>query len=185
MVVYKFGGSSIKDSGGIRNFAEIVKQFQGNLVVVVSALGKTTNALEGLVKNAWERDNGYLESFNEIKSFHFNVLDELVDQNKEEIEKKLGSLFHEMEFFLKGKPGNDYDRFYDQVASRGELWSSLILESYLKSAGLKTQWHDARELIITDESFRSANINWEETSKRVLKAIQKQSQLVFLTQGFI
>ncbi len=185
MVVFKFGGSSIEDSGGIRNLAEIVKKYQGNLVVVVSALGKTTNALEELVKKAWERDDGYLENFNEIKSFHFNILGELVNQNKEEIERKLHSLFHEMEFFLKGKPGNDYDRFYDQVVSRGELWSSLILESYFKSAGLKTQWHDARELIITDESFRSANINWEETSKRVSQAIQKQSQFIFLTQGFI
>lgn len=185
MVVYKFGGSSIKDSGGIKNFAGIVKQYQGNLVVVVSALGKTTNALEKLVKKAWEGEDGFLKSFNEIKLFHFNVLGELLNQNRKEIEKKLHSLFHELEFLLRGKPGNDYDRFYDQVVSKGELWSSLILESYLKSAGLKTQWLDARELIITDEAFRSANINWEETSKRVSKSIQKENQLVFLTQGFI
>lgn len=185
MVVYKFGGSSIKDSAGIKNIAGIVKQFQGNLVVIVSALGKTTNALEGMVKKAWDKEPGFLEGLNDIKSFHFGVLDELAVENRNEIEKKLNALFHEIEFVLKGKPGNDYDRFYDQVVSRGELWSSLILESYLKSAGVDVQWLDARELIRTDESFRSANVNWEESGKRILRQISNQSPVVHLTQGFI
>ncbi len=185
MVVYKFGGSSIKDSAGIKNIAGIVKQFRGNLVVIVSALGKTTNALEGMVQKAWDRESGFLEGLNDIKSFHFGVLDELAVENRNEIEKKLNALFHEMEFVLKGKPGNDYDRFYDQVVSRGELWSSLILESYLNSAGVDVRWIDARELIVTDESFRSANVNWEETGKRMLRHISKKSPVVHLTQGFI
>ena len=104
MVVYKFGGSSIKDSAGIKNIAGIVKQFRGNLVVIVSALGKTTNALEGMVQKAWDRESGFLEGLNDIKSFHFGVLDELAVENRNEIEKKLNALFHEMEFVLKGKP---------------------------------------------------------------------------------
>ncbi|MDX2443707.1 MAG: aspartate kinase [Bacteroidales bacterium] len=185
MVVYKFGGSSIKDSAGIKNIAGIVNQFQGNLVVIVSALGKTTNALEDMVQKAWDRESGFLEGLNDIKSFHFGVLDELAVENRNEIEKKLNALFHEMEFVLKGKPGNDYDRFYDQVVSRGELWSSLILESYLNSAGVEVRWLDSRELIVTDESFRSANVNWEETGKRMLRHISNQSPVVHLTQGFI
>ena len=185
MVIYKFGGSSIKDSGGIKNFARIVKNYQGDLVVIVSALGKTTNALERLVQKAWDMEPGFIEGFNEIKTFHFGVLDDLVSENREDIERKLHSLFHEMEFFLKGKPGDDYDRFYDQVVSRGELWSSLILESYLKRAGIKVKWLDARELIITDENFRSANIDWNGTGERVCRAVLPQSSEVFLTQGFI
>ena len=101
MVIYKFGGSLIKDSGGIKNFARIVKNYQGDLVVIVSALGKTTNALERLVQKAWDMEPGFIEGFNEIKTFHFGVLDDLVSENREDIERKLHSLFHEMEFFLK------------------------------------------------------------------------------------
>ena len=185
MLVYKFGGSSIKDSAGIKNIAGIVKQSQDNLVVIVSALGKTTNALEIMVQKAWDKEPGFLEGLNDIKSFHFGVLDELAVENRNDIEKKLNALFHEMEFVLKGKPGNDYDRFYDQIVSRGELWSSLILESYLKIAGVDVRWLDARELIVTDESFRAAIINWEETGKRIVRDISKQSNVVHLTQGFI
>lgn len=185
MLVYKFGGSSIKDPGGIKNLSGIVSSYRGQLIIVISALGKTTNALEELVRIAWDKEKGLNESFTKIKSFHFSILDELVQEHKENIIKKLNSLFLEMEFLLKSKPGDDFDRFYDQIVSKGELWASLIIEAYLNSNGIDIQWLDARKMIITDETFRSGKIDWKKTTGKVKNAITFKNKRVYLTQGFI
>ena len=185
MLVYKFGGSSLKNAGGIRNVSGIISKSKTDLVVVLSALGKTTNAMEELVRMAWEREDGIEKTVQQIRLFHFKVLDELIPRDRQKGRKALEAAFAEFEFILKVKPGNDYDRFYDQVVSHGEIWATIILEDFLKNEGVDLQLVDARKLIVTDGTFRNAQVDWEQTGTQIKKHLDFKKHRIFLTQGFI
>ncbi len=186
MLIYKFGGSSVKNAEGIRNISEIIYNQKNKLVVVISALGCTTNALEQLVKLTWDKLPGFERAFEKIKKFHFDLLKELDGKEKRpEVEKRLSLYFHELEFLMKGKPGNDFDRYYDQIVSQGELWSTTIVHAYLEGLGVASKWVDAREMIFTDDHFRSARVHWEKTEEAVKKRLNFSDARVYITQGFI
>jgi len=184
MKVYKFGGASVKDAIGIQNLGKIVEDEISSLVVVVSAFGKTTNALEKVL-NAWlTGDRQYVELLDKVYKSHLLIINELFGNNSEVKAKIDISFIHLRDYLMTASKGK-YDFEYDQVVSYGEIWSTIIVESFLRSAGMNTEWIDARELLITDDMFRDANILWGESSGRIKKAIDFGKKQIYVTQGFI
>lgn len=182
MRVFKFGGSSIANAEGVKNITQIIKTQGGNnLVVVISAMGKMTNAFEVLVK-AYISDEPINPPMTIIRDFHQNLLADLFDDTHE-IHDVIEEYFASIQFFLKHNETKDYDYVYDQIVSYGEIISTVIISQYLENNGLRHTWLDARELIKTDNQFRSAKVDWESTTMAVKKRITKPG--IYLTQGFI
>jgi aspartate kinase len=184
MKVYKFGGASVKDADAIRNLAKIVSSEISNLVIVISAFGKTTNSLE-TVLNAWldgdERFSGYLEK---VYKDHMQIVDDLSLGNQE-VKGEIDISFSGLRDYLLAATKGEYDFEYDQVVSFGEMWSTLIVEAFLRLSGLNTEWIDIRETLITDDRFRDANILWGESSGRIKKTFSFSKNQIYITQGFI
>ncbi len=184
--VYKFGGASVKDAASIRNVGNILQKEKGNpLVIVVSAMGKNTNALEGVLKEHFNQTGKATEVLEKIKQFHYQVCTELFGE-KHPVYDDLNDTFVEIEWVLDDEP-EGYDYMYDQIVSVGELLSTKILTAYLNSQDQPTQWLDARGIIRTDELYRDAWVQWEETeanAKNQVTPILEAGKFV-LTQGFI
>lgn len=184
MKVYKFGGASVTDAVGIKNLAEIVSKETGNLVVVVSAFGKTTNALENVLKASLDNESVYIELLDKIHIMHLSVVNDLFGENskaKELIENSFGIL---QDYLSNGGKGK-YDYEYDQLVSYGEIWSTIVAAEYLKKCFSDVEWVDIRETLITDERYRDANILWRESSDRVKKVFDFKRKRIYVTQGFI
>ncbi|MEZ4996777.1 MAG: aspartate kinase [Bacteroidales bacterium] len=194
MRVFKFGGASVRDAKGIINLFNIVSEENGRLVVVVSALGKTTNALEKL-HLAW-RDwkatvnslpggiSEYHDIIGGISDYHFLIAENLFGKAAPEYQK-LKSIFSEFGRFLQEKNPGDFDHDYDMVVSNGELWSTFIVEAYLHSRGLNSEWADARKMLITDDRHRDAGVLWEESVIAVKQRLDFIRADLYVTQGFI
>ncbi len=182
MNVFKFGGASVKDADGIRNVAEILRmQPQGGRVVIISAMGKTTNALEAVVR-AYADQQPYQELLQAIVESHLQVAAELFTETDHPLFAEIQKFFDEVIFFLERNKSPDYNFIYDQVVSSGEWASSKILSAYLNSIGFKVNWSDVRDYIKTDNTYREANVNWAETESRIQKLDRKTC---YITQGFI
>lgn len=187
MQVFKFGGASVKDADGVRNVARIIANFQDQqLIIVVSAMGKTTNLLEELTKAYYKQDPTLPALFGKVKSFHEQMLDELFDDKNNPVFDDVANFFVEIDWIIEEEPQDAYDYLYDQIVSIGELISSRIIEAYLRAVGIKSLWIDARNYIHTDNTFREANVNWEKTQRTMqssIPALLEKNLLV--TQGFI
>ena len=180
MKVFKFGGVSIQSSSAIRNVVDIIKKSKfTDLIIVVSAMGKTTNSLEEIVDQFFFNKRLSLEK---IKNYHLAIVDDLFEENHS-IYADLNALFLELEWLLNDKPIRSYDYYYDQIVSFGELFSSKIISEYLNFLKIKNNLIDARDIVRTDNSFRNARINWEVTKELILKKIDNNS--ILITQGFI
>ena len=180
MKVFKFGGVSIQSSSAIRNVVDIIKKSKfTDLIIVVSAMGKTTNSLEEIVDQFFFNKRLSLEK---IKNYHLAIVDDLFEENHS-IYTDLNALFLELEWLLNDKPIRSYDYYYDQIVSFGELFSSKIISEYLNFLKIKNNLIDARDIVRTDNSFRNARINWEVTKELILKKIDNNS--ILITQGFI
>jgi aspartate kinase len=187
MQVFKFGGASLKDAAGVKNVASILQRFSNDkIVVVVSAMGKTTNALEDVI-NAHAKQTGKAQEFMElVKTRHYAIMDELFDKN-EEVYAHVNDTFVEAEWVLDEPPAEDYDYMYDQIICVGELVSSKITAAYLQKLGLKTEWLDARDVVLTDNTYREGWVIWDKTkenAKKIVPPMLERSNFV-LTQGFI
>lgn len=184
MRIYKFGGASVKDADGVKNLI-IILNYLGSekTLIVVSAMGKTTNSLELVVKNYFENKEELQYSLNEVFNFHNKILEGLFNDNKEQIFYDVKEVFENLRIFLKRNKSPDYSFVYDQVVSFGEILSTKIINSYLNYSNIKCNWVDARELIKTDSKFRDANLNWEITKHSISKNIN--TKLLNITQGFI
>lgn len=184
-LVYKFGGASVKDASGVRNLLRIVQMQQHpHLIVVVSAMGKTTNALERVLQSWF---NGEIDlariHWGEVKFFHQNLIQELFDQvAPESLTKALEDLYARVERQFDEKP-QEYHRDYDRLIATGELLSTRIVQAYLAEQGISCEWKDARQILLTDDRHRQARILWEPTEERLHKAFQAKG--IFVTQGFI
>ena len=185
MQVFKFGGSSIRDADGIRNLGEIVKANQECRVVVVSALGKTTNALEDVFTCYMENNDLWLEKLDQIKQFHFRIISNLFREYDLPVMRDMERSFSSLAGRLKKKAGSDYDREYDQIVSQGEIWSTQIVHAYLLTQKIKSKWLDARKIILTDETFRDARVNWEKTEELIRREINPEGDELYIVQGFI
>ncbi len=184
MKVFKFGGASVKDAAGVKNVASILSQYDGDLLVVVSAMGKITNLLETLVKayfNGWDET---MEIFREFRAFHMSVSAELFG-SEEKIPEKIPHLISELETRLQFPLSLLYDFEYDQLICYGELVSSLILSCYLESNGQANRWIDIRPSLRTDDKFREASVNWKWTEMLVNNNFQFYTHKLIITQGFI
>jgi len=185
--VFKFGGASVKDSESVRNISRILNTFsQDALIIVVSAMGKTTNALEELLKAYFSGNNSgkMVATFQQIKTFHYSIAQDLLPQGHS-LYTELDSLFDQLQQILQGTPSHNFDYEYDRIVSFGELLSTLIVSAYLNEQGLDNRWLDAREVIHTDSQYREANILWEETQKEISRILSASSEKIFVTQGFI
>ncbi len=185
MLVFKFGGASVKDAAGVINLSNIVKKFEGEqLLMVVSAMGKTTNALEKLTRAYADGSDEVNEIFNEIKSYHFNIIKELFEPG-DKVYDEVANTFVEIDWMLEDEPHDNYDFAYDQIVSIGELVSTRIVAAYLNKCGIKTQWTDARSYIHTDNTYREGNVDWEKTRESISRDIPKALEKgIVLTQGF-
>ncbi len=188
MKVFKFGGASVKDASGIKNVASILKLYQGeSIVVVVSAMGKITNALEKLTEAYFNKSGETEKILEEIKQYHEGIMDALFSDKKHSIYNEVHNTFVEIEWVIDSEPEKSFDHEYDQIVSIGELVSSKILSAYLKEVEIKNQWLDIRDYLQTDDTYREGKVNWSLTQELIEKNWVpkiKQNQ-VFITQGFI
>ncbi|RYF52360.1 MAG: aspartate kinase [Cytophagaceae bacterium] len=186
MQVFKFGGASVKDAVAIQNLAQLVKLYaEDELLIVVSAMGKTTNALEKL-SLAYVQQSGNLQAvFVEIKSYHDTILTELFDPS-DPIFDEVENTFVEIEWMIEEEPHDDPDFIYDQIVSIGELVSSRIVTAFLNKVGLKSKWLDARGYIQTDNNYREALVDFDKTCELIRQDIPKMLQAeIVVTQGFL
>jgi aspartate kinase len=187
MQVFKFGGASLKDAAGVKNVASILQRFKDqSIVVVVSAMGKTTNALEAVVAAHAKQTGEAQNLYNALKEQHYAIMRDLFEEGDEAF-TTVNDTFVEGEWVIEEKPSENYDYMYDQIVCMGELVSSKIVSAYLNKIGLKTQWLDARDVVATDNTYREGWVNWDKTkanAQKVLAPMLEQGGFV-LTQGFI
>ena len=184
MKIYKFGGASVKDSNGIENLVQILQKMgQEKTLVIVSAIGKTTNALELVVKNYFNNKNELQYSINEVMSFHNEILLKLFTNENHEIYNEVKIVFENLKGFLNRNKSPDYSFVYDQIVANGELLSTKIINAYLNYKGIASNWVDSRELIKTDSNYRDSDLIWNITQKNISSKIDKK--ILNITQGFI
>jgi aspartate kinase len=188
MKVFKFGGASVKDAASVKNVAGILTLFNNEkLVVVISAMDKTTNALEKVVKAYWNKDDKLREYVNYVKDYHIKISTDLGFGSDHEIFQIIENAFVEIDWILEEEPSRNYGFTYDQIVSHGELLSTKIISTYLNQNGLKNHWLDARDVLITDNTYRDAKVNWELTEKLINMRVSDlhKNNSVIITQGFI
>ncbi|MFM7016310.1 MAG: aspartate kinase [Bacteroidota bacterium] len=187
MNVFKFGGASVKDAAAVKNAGDILKLYPNDqLVVVISAMGKVTNALEKIVDAHIYQTGTALTLLEELKKYHLSIVGDLFNNPSHEIYAKLNNFFVEIEWVLE-EPPRDYDFVYDQIVSFGELISTAIVSAWLNDNGIKNQWLDVRDCLITDNTYREGKIDWEVSSglfQNRIGDLFKQTNVI-ITQGFI
>lgn len=184
MQIFKFGGASVKDAAGVRNVAKILEKVgYAHSLIVISAMGKTTNALEVVVNNYFKAPAQLPESLQIIKDFHYQIIRELFSDENHPVYWKVDGLFAELSSFLERNKSPKHSFVYDQVIGFGELLSTTIISQYLNDNGIKNNWIDVRNLIKTDSNYRDAGIDWEETQTNISNNINKS--LLNITQGFL
>ena len=181
MKVFKFGGASVKDAESVKNVAKVLET-QGfeKCLLVVSAMGKTTNALEKVMEFYFKKED-FQNEIEKIKQSHLEITKGLFEENHS-IFNEVALFFDDLEAFLRRNKSPNYNFVYDQVVSCGELISSKILSDYLNVIGFSNSWLDARDYIKTDDSYREGVVNWQETEANISKLGKEQS---YVTQGFI
>lgn len=186
MVVFKFGGASVNSANAVRNMASILSKYSTEqLVVVISAMGKTTNALERLVPGVSDEEERK-EILQNLKNYHWGIANDLIPCGNNELQSALNRLFSELEVKCSQVPTN-YNFDYDQVVSFGELISTTIISCFLNTIGTKNQWVDVRKVVVTDSNYREGHVDWSLTKKNAQETWNQRNKDVSLlvTQGFI
>ena len=189
MKVFKFGGASISTVERITNTSNIIKSFKGEkLLIIISAMGKTTNALEKVVDAFFDgRKEEALQLFEQVKESHLTILKYLITVNWQQAENQLKDFFTEVEWLLHDKPVREYDYYYDQIVCCGELLSTAMVSIYLNESGIKNKWVDVRDIVRTDDNFRDAYVDWNFTQQKIKADIEPlfTNFDIVITQGFI
>jgi len=187
MQVFKFGGASVKDADGVKNLSKIVQSHGTNqILIVISAMGKITNTLEELTKAYINGDQNCLHLFEEIKAYHFSILNDLFEDHKNPIFNDVANTFVEIEWLLEEEASDPADYLYDQIVSIGEMVSTKIVAAYLNQIGVFTIWTDARNYILTDNNYKDANVNWEKSAVEIQKHLPSfLDKGIVVTQGFV
>ena len=184
MRVFKFGGASVKDAAGVMNLVKVLETVgHNNTLIVVSAMGKTANALEVVIHNYFNKQNELQSSIQEVRKYHNEILLDLFKNEQHAVFKKVNEWFEELAGFFKRNKSPDYNFVYDQVIGFGELISTTIVSAYLNERGFSNQWIDVRELIKTDNYYRRANVNWYVTQQQISETINTKT--LNITQGFL
>jgi aspartate kinase len=168
MNVFKFGGASLKDAEGVKIVAGILKSHKEPIVVVVSAMGKTTNGLESIIEKFVNQDkDGLAGDLKALKDYHYGIIEDLFTDKKDPVYEDIDKLFAELDRELAKRPSLNYDHDYDQIICFGELLSTKILNHYLRHQGIKAAWKDVRFSIKTNNAYREARVDWEMTKELV------------------
>ncbi len=184
MQVLKFGGASVNDAKAIKNVAKIVQQTgYNNMLIVISAMGKTTNALERVVKNYFDNKTHLNSALQEVVEFHNQILLDLFDNQNHPIYVEVSNLFNELKAILQVNKSPNYNFVYDQIVGFGELISTRIISAFLNNNNIKNNWLDVRTLIKTDNYYRHANVNWNDTLHLITTQVNTAN--ITITQGFL
>ncbi len=190
MKVFKFGGASVKNAVAVKNVVEILKRYPNQqIMVVVSAMGKTTNALEELTRLYHERNKGWKEVLENIRRFHFEIVAGLF-QDTSLANQELGAWFDALEKLLEKRPSKNYDYEYGRIVTFGELFSTCIVNCYLNENQVPSHWFDARKVIRTNASYRDGKVDWKLTESMIKEEVlphlqDTANEKIGLTQGFI
>jgi aspartate kinase len=184
MRVFKFGGASVKDAAGIKNVYDVLQQVgYEDVLVIVSAMGKTTNALEDVIKNYFDKSPELNSSVQEVKKYHNQILLDLFENDKNEVFTAVNTQFADLEYFLAHNKSPNYNFVYDQIVSFGELISTTILSHFMSFKGIQTQWLDVRNFVKTDSTYRDAEVDWDLTQKNIANNVKRK--ILNITQGFL
>lgn len=185
MNVYKFGGASVKDADGVKNLFKIINTQKENLIIVVSAMGKMTDALEVLCNAYYGKTGDTIQAFQRVKDFHQNIINDLFGNQCDDINQLVDHLYAELQNIVDGEPSLSYDYEYDRIISFGELLSTTIISAYLEKQGRKAKFIDIRKCLITDQNYRNACVNLELSVQMCRKVFSFQDTFMYITQGFI
>jgi aspartate kinase len=184
MEVYKFGGASVKNANGVRNILNTIEKLGKNeLLIVISAMGKMTNAFERIVDSYFSNKEDLPERINFVMDFHKEIIDDLFGDKKQVVNNEINYLFDELKNFLLNNNSTDYNYVYDQIVSKAELISTKICSAYLLDNNLENNWVDVRKCIKSNSDFRRAKVDWFKTCELINRYIDKSS--ITITQGFI
>ena len=184
MRVFKFGGASIKDPQAIRNVLHVLQTVGfDNSLIIASAMGKTTNALEDVINNYVKKPEELKQAIQVVKDYHFGIIDGLFEDKNHLVFDKVNVLFGEMEYFLSNNKSPNYNFVYDQIVCYGEILSTTILSYFFNQENIENVWIDSRNLIKTDTTYRDAVVDWTKTENNIKNQIQ--SEKLYITQGFI
>lgn len=189
MKVFKFGGASVKDADAVKNVGNVIQLYNDDLIVVISAMGKTTNGLEKVVDSYLNHDGHVAENLQLIKDYHFTILNDLFDNKEHPVFDEVHNTFIEIEWEIEEEPTREYDYVYDQIVSVGELLSTKIMSAYLNEIKINNTWQDVRGIIQTNNTYRNAKVDWilteELTQQLIVPQLEKEEQSIIITQGFI
>jgi aspartate kinase len=194
MIVFKFGGASVKDAEGVRNVSNIISgHLHTPLIVVVSAMDKTTNSLEKLAEAYYNREiEAAVTILDSLKQFHLQIVSNLFTNKNHHIFNLIERTFYHLFYYIKEEPGKNYNYEYDRIVSTGEIISTQIVSEYLNEQNILNRWFNARDLIITDSNYRDAEVDWLKTEKairsRIIPWFKKKSDIpnpIAVTQGFV
>ena len=183
MRVFKFGGASVKDADGIKNVVKVLEQVgHVNTILVISAMGKTTNAMEAIVDAYFHDKSDIAQEIDAVVDYHNEILKDLFPNPQHKIYRDVKTLVDEVKGFLAWNKSPKYNFVYDQVVGYGELISTTIVSAYLEEIGIKNQWLDVRKYIKTDDNYRDTSISWEKTQENIAQIDKK---VLNITQGFL
>ena len=185
MIVFKFGGAIIKDAGAVRNLAKIIAACDDRIIIVVSAMGKTTNALEKVTDNYFSNSPEVQPALEIVESYHYNIINDLFTDKKNPVYREIGNIFGKLKEKLGQEHSFQYNFEYDQIVCIGEILSTKIVNAWLKLEGIDSVWSDIRKFLKTDNNFREANIDWELSGRLIKDAFNFRNNKVYVTQGFI
>ena len=187
MEVYKFGGASVKSADAVKNLVSIIqKTTNKELLIVISAMGKITDKLEKLATAYVFGQDDTHELLDEVKAYHFNILNELFPDHKHLVYDEIANTFVEIEWLLEEEANDAPDYIYDQIVSIGELLSTKIVAAYLNEQGVAATWVDARNFIKTDNSYKEGKVDWDKTASEIQKhLVPVLAKTIAVTQGFI
>jgi len=184
MQILKFGGASVRDADGVRNLKKVLQHVgTEKTLIVISAMGKTTNALEKVIEHYFNSKHELQSSIQDVKKYHNGILLELFENESHEVFKVVTALFRELSEFFDRNKSPDYSFVYDQTIGFGELISTTIVSYYLNHKGIKNKWLDVRELIKTNSYYRNAKVEWALTQSKISEAIDEKT--LHITQGFL
>jgi aspartate kinase len=183
MKIFKFGGASVKDAEGVKNVAKIIQsEGNSNTLVVISAMGKMTNAFEEVVDAYYQKSDELPLKLNFIEEYHKNIMSTLFDKG-DAVYQEIDILFGELGWFLARNTSQRYNYVYDQIICFGELLSTKIVSAYIAKSGIKNTWFDVRNFIKTDSNYRDAKVDWKLTEDSISKKVDTSK--LNITQGFL
>jgi aspartate kinase len=186
MKVFKFGGASVKDAAAVRNIGSILGSYTDNLVIVVSAMGKTTNTLERVLHAYMNGDKpAWIAEMDDLRAFHKRIASELIPDPGHALFDEMENIFTGLARRLDSPPCASYNQEYDQLVSWGEILSTIIVSNYLNETGIMNQWTDARQFVKTDGTFREGRVDWDISGRLIRDRFSFRNTKVYVVQGFI